>query len=297
MSTTQRTEDRFGRRVTNLRVSLTQSCDQDCLYCHEEGQWSRFSSGEMSTEDVVELVEVAKDRGVEKVKLTGGEPLLRPDLEEIVERVSPGLRDVSMTTNGTLLADRAEDLAEAGLDRVNVSLDSLDPDVYRLVTGGEVEDAVAGIEAAVEADLYPVKVNVVALRGVNDGDGFEGMVEFAKERDVIVQLIELLDTGEDYFEQYHHDLEDVEASLRERAERVERREMHNRAKYFFDGAEVEVVRPVENADFCSNCTRLRVTSDGKFKPCLMREDNLVDVDEDVEAAFLEAVSRRSPYHC
>lgn len=297
MSTTQRAEDSYGRQVTNLRVSLTQSCDQDCLYCHEEGQWSRFSRGEMSTEDVVELVEVAKDRGVEKVKLTGGEPLLRPDLEEIVERISPGLRDVSMTTNGTLLADRAGDLAAAGLDRVNVSLDSLDPDVYRLVTGGEVEEAVAGIEAAVEADLYPVKVNVVALRGVNDGDDFQEMVEFAKERDVIVQLIELLDTGEDYFEQYHHDLEDIEASLDERADRVERREMHNRAKYFFDGAEVEVVRPVENADFCRNCTRLRVTSDGKFKPCLMREDNLVDVDEDVEAAFLEAVSRRSPYHC
>lgn len=297
MSITQRVRDQFGRPVTNLRVSLTQSCDQNCIYCHREGQWSRFSGDEMSADDVVELVEVAKARGVEKVKLTGGEPLLRTDLEEIVERISPGLRDISMTTNGTFLAERAESLAAAGLDRVNVSLDSLDPDVYRLVTGGEVEDVVAGIDAAVEADLYPVKVNVVALRGVNDGDDFEGMVEFARERDVIVQLIELLDTGEDYFEKYHHDLRGVEAALAERAVRVERREMHNRAKYFFEGAEVEVVRPVENADFCNNCTRLRVTSDGKFKPCLMREDNLVDVESDVEAAFMEAVNRRSPYHC
>ncbi|MBS1263768.1 MAG: 7,8-dihydro-6-hydroxymethylpterin dimethyltransferase [Methanonatronarchaeales archaeon] len=296
MSTTQRVKDRFGRPVTNLRVSLTQGCNQSCLYCHREGQWEP-ADGEISGEEVVDLIEVAKTRGVEKVKFTGGEPLVRQDLERIIEAVSPGLRDVSLTTNGTMLADRARGLRAAGLDRVNVSLDSLDEDVYSAVTGGSVDDAVAGIQAAVEAGLYPVKVNVVALRGVNDDGDFEDMIEFARATDVILQLIELLDTGEAYFERYHHDLSGVEAGLERRAEKVVRREMHNRAKYFVDGAEVEVVRPVHNPEFCRSCTRLRVTSDGRFKPCLMRDDNLVEVGEDVGASFVEAVKRREPYYC
>jgi len=281
--------------VTNIRISLTQTCDQNCLYCHQEGQWAGYENDELPTEKVIEIIEVAKSRGVEKVKFTGGEPLLRPDLEEIISKTSPRLKDVSITTNGTQLAEKAQPLYEAGLDRVNVSLDSLDPETYRSITGGAVDNVVEGIDAAVKSGLYPVKVNVVALRGVNDEDNFKSMIEFAKEKDVIVQFIELLDTGEPYFEKYHHDLIEVERSLAERAEDIRRRQMHNRAKYFFDGAEVEVVRPVENADFCRNCTRLRVTSDGKFKPCLMRSDNLVDTDGDVESAFLEAVKRRAPY--
>lgn len=295
MSTTP-VEDPFGRPVKNLRVSLTGRCNLNCVYCHGEGR--RSDPGpEVSGEEVVEVVEVALSRGVEKVKLTGGEPLLREDLEWIIGEISPGLRDISITTNGTLLEDRADPLAEAGLDRVNVSLDSLDPSTYREVTGGgDVEEVLGGIDAAVEADLNPVKVNVVALRGLND-DGFEEMIRFARNRGVILQLIELLDTGRPYFEKYHHDLLELEDELKRRADRVEKREMHKRAKYFVDGTEVEVVRPIDNTEFCRNCTRLRFTSDGKFKPCLMREDNLVDADGDVETAFNEAVLRREPFYC
>lgn len=286
--------DSYNRPVTNLRISLTPSCNLSCIYCHAEGECS--PGKEMSAEQIAEILQVAAKFGVRSVKFTGGEPLLRRDVAEIVRSVPAGMES-SMTTNGTLLADAAGDLAEAGLSRVNVSLDSLDHKTYKKITGSDLlADVITGIEAALDADLAPVKLNMVVLEGIND-DEIEDFIAFVRgNRRLVLQLIELMKVRDCAF---HSDLNGLEAGLATRSREVLTRRMHHRRKYCLDGAEVEVVRPLHNTEFCAFCNRLRVTSDGKFKPCLLRTDNHLDAcgkrGEELEAVFREAVSRREPF--
>ena len=291
--------DPFGREVKGLRIAVTSRCNLSCLYCHHEGEKAKPSSRpEISEDEIVTVVSAGEDMGITKVKITGGEPLLRADLESILERLPEGI-EVSLTTNGLLLAERARSLAEAGLDRVNVSLDSLRPEVYSRITGGTEEDhrrVLEGIAAAVEAGLVPVKVNMVVLK--ENEDEVWDMVVFARDRGVILQLIEQLDLSG---RGLRGDLSRIEKELEDRADRIVTRDLHRRRKYFIDGAEVEVVRPIDNTEFCANCTRLRVTSDGKLKPCLLRNDNLVDLGsadlEETKRLIEKATFLRSPYFC
>ena len=291
--------DPFGRKVTGLRIAITSRCNMNCLYCHHEGEEANpKGSREITADEIARVICAGADLGVKRIKFTGGEPLLRPDLESILERLPEGL-ELSLTTNGTLLAERARSLAEAGLARVNVSLDSLRPRVYSRITGGTEEDlrrVLEGIDAAIEAGLVPVKVNMVVLKE-NEGEVWD-MVEFARGRGVILQLIELLDL------EGHGlggDLSKIERELESRADEIVTRDMHRRRKYFVDGAEVEVVRPIDNTEFCANCNRLRVTSDGRLKPCLLRNDNLVDLGsadlEETKRLIEKATLLRSPYFC
>ncbi len=298
-------KDRFGRPVRSLRVSVTGECNLRCFYCHREGR--EGGGRRMSAEEIGRVVEVASSLGMGKVKLTGGEPLMRPDLEEVVREVSAHAEEVSMVTNGVGLAERAEGLAGAGLRRVNVSLDTLDPQKYARLTGvGALDKALRGIEAAVDAGLTPVKLNMLLLRGVNEEE-VEGMMGFARERGLKLQLLELIRLPGDpprIYESFHLDPSEVERRLRERGREVRvRKELHARRVYEVDGVEVEVVRPMHNSEFCLHCTRLRLTHDGYLKPCLMRNDGLVDVlsplrggrEEGVRRAFELAVERREPY--
>ena len=286
--------DSFGRKVTGLRIALTPRCNLNCIYCHHEGEVKpeREIPGEM----VVSVARAAADLGVRSLKFTGGEPLLRSDLADLISRMPRGL-DVSLTTNGVLLAGHALRLAEAGLDRVNVSLDSLRPKTYSAITGcreGDLEKVLEGIDAANAAGLVPIKLNVVVLK-MNEAE-VPKLIEFAREKGLILQLIELLDlrglgiSG---------DIEAVERDLQAKADSVRTREMHRRKKYFLDGAEVEVVRPMDNTEFCANCTRLRVTSDGKIKPCLLRNDNLIEIETcdcmRIKELLQAANERREPY--
>jgi cyclic pyranopterin phosphate synthase len=261
----------------------------------------------MRPNEIGDIVNMAKEFGVRKVKITGGEPILRKDLADIVASIADQkIENISLVTNGTLFADVAKGLAEAGLDRVNLSLDTLERDIYTKITGKDLMmDALAGIDAAVDAGFDPVKLNMVLLSSVNDGE-VDKMIEYASQRDVVLQLIELLQTqdNKNIFLQYHCDLGDIEQKLSERALRVQtRRFMHNRKKFILPRGEVEVVRPMDNTEFCMHCTRLRLTPDGYLKPCLLRNDNLVDVLsplrrgalDEVRAAFKEAILRREPY--
>ncbi|HPD52175.1 MAG TPA: GTP 3',8-cyclase MoaA, partial [Methanoculleus sp.] len=234
--------------------------------------------------------------GIRSVKFTGGEPMLRRDLVDIIRSVPPGVES-SMTTNGTLLAPKAAELKEAGLARVNVSLDTLRPERYSRITGKDcLEDALEGIDAALQAGLTPVKINMVLLDGINEDEIDDFMAFVRGKRDLVLQVIELMEFNECRF---HGDVDSVEQELNERATRVVTRRMHHRKKYCLDGAEVEVVRPLHNTEFCAFCNRLRVTSDGNLKPCLLRTDNLVNIrgkhGKELEDAFREAVSRRRPY--
>ncbi len=299
--------DDYGRPVLNLRISVTQRCNMRCPYCHREGE--NHPSTVMSGEEIVHIAKIALSLGVSRVKLTGGEPLLRKDILEIVGGIAGlrALRDLSMTTNGTFLEVMAKDLKMNGLNRVNVSLPTLKPETYRNLMGGNVRDAIKGVKAAVEAELYPVKLNMLMLKGVNEGE-VRKMIQFAERTMTILQLIELepLNISESYYGRYHLDLNGIEEELKGRALEVRtRQDMQNRRVYFLPRVKVEVIRPIENTEFCARCTRLRVTSDGKLKPCLMRNDNLVDIlspmrkganDEELTRLFLEAVKRREPYY-
>jgi len=298
--------DPFGRPTTNLRISVTQRCNLRCIYCHREGETSPET--EMTVDEIVEIVKLGVELGIKSVKLTGGEPLVREDILKIVKSISriPGVQDLSMTTNGNLLPVYAEDLAEAGLNRVNVSLPTLNEQKYRAITGGDLKPVIAGIKAAVTAGLNPVKLNMVYMKGINTDEVYS-MIDFAAKTNTILQVIELepVNLDRDFYEKHHAPLDALIKYLSERAKEVKvRRNMQNRKVYVLPEAKVEVVPPIENTEFCMHCTRIRLTSDGKLKPCLMRQDNLVDIltpmrngaDRAVlKNLFIEAIKRRRPY--
>jgi cyclic pyranopterin phosphate synthase len=299
--------DRCGRPVLNLRISVTQKCDKHCPYCHREGETN--PSTVMTVEEIVRIVKIAISLGISRVKLTGGEPLLRKEILQIVQKIIEleGLIDLSMTTNGTNLKTFAKELKTAGLNRVNISLPTLDPEVYNNLMGGDLKDALDGVRAAVEAGFHPVKLNMLVLKNVNDGE-VENMIRYAEHSGAILQLIELepINLSKAYYLRYHLGLDEIEQSLeKEAVETRIRKYMQNRRVYTLPNGKVEVIRPIENTEFCASCTRIRVTSDGKVKPCLMRKDNLVDLltplrnganEEKLTELFLEAVKRREPYY-
>jgi cyclic pyranopterin phosphate synthase len=264
----------------------------------------------MSVLEIVRIAKVAVDLGIARIKLTGGEPLMRKDLPEIVSGVAAikGLRDLSLTTNGLLLGGgMAKKLYECGLKRVNISLPSLNPETYHNLTGGILEAALEGVKAAIEAGFSPVKLNTVVLKDVNVG-GVPDLIDYAGKNNIVLQLIELdpVNVGYSYYKEHHRSLDEQEATLKEKAVSIEKRPfMHNRLIYHLPDATVEVVKPIENTDFCMHCTRLRVTSDGKLKPCLMRNDNLTDIltpirqgasDEELKQLFVRANLLREPYN-
>jgi cyclic pyranopterin phosphate synthase len=251
----------------------------------------------MDLEEIAEILRVAHKFGIRHVKFTGGEPLLRKDIPAIIASVPDGMES-SLTTNGTLLARLAADLKDAGLTRVNVSLDSLNPETYKRITGSDRLSAVLdGIAAALDAGLTPVKLNMVVLAGINDAEVEDFFAFVRGKRNLILQLIELM-----HFSgcTEHGDIAGLERDLAARSKTILTRRMHHRKKYCLDGAEVEVVRPRHNTEFCAFCNRLRVTSDGKLKPCLLRADNHIDIrgkqGAELESLFLKAVSLREPFY-
>jgi cyclic pyranopterin phosphate synthase len=287
-------KDSFNRPVSNLRVSLTPKCNLSCIYCHREGE--NIPAGPLSAAEIAEVLRVAAGFGIRSIKFTGGEPMLRPDLLEIIRSVPAGMES-SMTTNGTLLAGIATDLKRAGLRRVNVSIDSLSPATYKKITGTDrLSDVLEGIDAAVAAGLTPVKLNMVVLKGINDQEIDDFLMYVRGNRDLVLQLIELMNFNDC---DHHGDLNGLETSLALRSKQIVTRRMHHRKKYCLDGAEVEVVRPLHNTEFCAYCNRLRLTSDGKLKPCLLRTDNHIDIrgksGKELEDLFVEAVRRREPF--
>lgn len=302
-------KDKYDRPILSLRITLTNRCNVNCIYCHHDGM--RSSKNEMTPDEIYKICQIAKKIGVRKIRLSGGEPLIRKDIVEIVSKInSIGFNDISITTNGILLEKYAKDLKEAGLDRVNVSLDTLNPETYEFITKKDyLEAAKKGILKSVEVGLYPVKINMVIMRDINEHE-IKDMFNFCKDNNMVLQLIELIESencDDDKFSaEYHYKLDMVEERLSDIADEVREREfMQGRRKYYINGGEIEVVKPVDNSKFCANCTRLRVTPDGKIKPCLLRNDNLVDIitdirnnesDEKLEEIFLKGIDKREPFN-
>lgn len=302
--------DPYGREVRSLRLSVTQRCDLECSHCHREGQ--SYAVNEMSAEDIRRLVKIATTVGVRKVKVTGGEPLLRRDIVDIVAGISPLVNEVSLTTNGTWLTRLAQPLRGAGLRRVNVSLHTLDPGTYARLCGVDFSSrAVEGVKAAVGAGLDPVKVNMVVLKGQNEGE-IHSMIDFCGEVGAVLQLIEYMSDKESengcHFHEKYYPLKSVEDALARESLETTMNELHRRRRYRIRSnglnVQVEVVRPMHNTEFCANCTRIRMSSDGKLKPCLLDRTGEVDVltplrggasDDELRELYLRAVGNRKPY--
>ncbi len=295
--------DAWGRAVTDLRVSVTKRCNFACVYCHDEGLGPVARPGaphgeELTVEEIDRLVAVAREFGVRSVKFTGGEPLVRGDLEAIVARTVRQVPDVSLTTNGSLLAGRAESLRDAGLKRVNVSVDSTDPEQFQALRHGALRPVLAGVRAAVHVGLTPVKLNMVVFGPTVAA--IPRMVEYVSGTDGLkLQLIQFMPELVQH-DRWATDLADVRRWLEEHASQVLVREMHHRRIYRFGRTEVELVDPVRNPEFCANCHRIRVTHRGELKGCLNRNDDLVPTrgldDTALREAFHRVITRRVPYY-
>ena len=298
-------KDPYGREMTNLRISVTQRCNLKCAYCHREGESE--PGAEMTPDEIGRIVSIASALGMHRLKITGGEPLVREDIADIVGRAARSASEVSMTTNGVLLSDYSRQLKAAGLKRVNVSVDTLRHQTYESIAGLDVlDDVMEGIRSSILAGLSPVKLNMVVMRDVNLSE-VEEMIRFSSEVGAILQLIELETSRENenngFYARHHYPLDDLEDTLAARAVKIVPRSMHRRMKYFLP-QEVEVVRPMHNTVFCANCHRLRVTSNGLLKPCLMTSHGMVDVlspirkgapEAEIAGLFEKAVLSREPY--
>jgi len=295
------TRDAYGRPITYLRISLTDRCNLRCVYCMP-AHGMKFAPREelLTDEELLRIVRAAAQVGFSRLRLTGGEPTVRPNLVELVRAMSqiPGVEDISMTTNGLLLERLAHDLAAAGLKRINVSLDTLDPQRYRIITrGGRIEKVWAGIAAAEDAGLSPIKLNAVVVRGFND-DEVPALAGLTLERPWQVRFIEVMplegvaevhDTGlvtsaetRARIEAVYGPLEQLDAPLSDPA-RV----------YRIPGAKgtIGFISPVSEP-FCAFCNRIRLTADGKLRLCLLRADE-VDIRELVRSgASDEALMER-----
>ena len=304
--------DRFGRPVRGARIGLNNSsyCNYRCIFCHREGV---FSDGKelMTPEEIGRVVRILYRFGVRYIKLTGGEPLLRSDILDILDEIkSVGIKEITMTTNGTRLAELAYDLKRYGLDRVNISLHSMRRWRYFLITGVDRLNYVfEAIEAAVDAGLRPVKLNMVILKDIND-DELDDLIEYSYRlggsSTNVIQLIELLNISKDFYKAYHVDLGRIEERMKDMCVEVRYRKLHNRPVYILpNNVWVEIVKPMHNHLFCQGNDRIRITHDGKFKPCLLRSDNHVDFltamrdgadDEELAKLYLKAVLLREPFY-
>ena len=263
--------DRFGRGIDYLRISITDRCNLRCRYCMPaEGVKKREHRDILSLEEITEIAQEAVALGVRKIRVTGGEPLVRQGVCSLCQKLSAidGLEDLALTTNGLLLPVLAQELKTAGVGRVNISLDTLDPVKYRYITrGGTLENALAGIRAAWDAELRPVKINTVLAGGFND-DEILALAELTRELPIEVRFIELMPmTGTDVF--------GPQAYLPccvvlERLPLLEREEDSGVARRFrLPGAAgtIGLISPL-SCGFCGSCNRLRLTADGFLKPCL-----------------------------
>lgn len=270
--------DSFGRKIDYLRISITDRCNERCLYCMPEGYkgWERMAD-HLSADEIIRVVRVAAGLGFRKFRLTGGEPLVRADILEIVRGMKevPGVEVIGLSTNGTKLASLAGPLAAAGVRSVNVSLDALDPHIYRQVTGGDVKAVVAGILAAIAAGFERVKLNCVLMRGVNEAEIWP-LVLFAAEHRLPLRLIELMPlTRSDVLsEKNFFPTGDAMRLLEQHDELVpqpDTRIGHGPAKYYSlrqTGALVGFIGALTNLHFCEACNKMRLTADGKIRPCL-----------------------------
>ncbi|MBZ5564668.1 MAG: GTP 3',8-cyclase MoaA [Acidobacteriia bacterium] len=307
-------KDKFGREIHDLRISVTDRCNFSCVYCKSADPRNYFPHDDLlSWEEFLRVARVMAGLGIRKVRVTGGEPLLRPGIIEFIAslRRIAGLEDLAITTNGYLLPEKARDLAAAGAPRVTVSLDSMDATKFARITRTprSFEKVMAGIDAALDAGLAPVKVNIVLVRGFNDDE----IVEFARlgrRRHIMVRFIEFMPLDAD-----HNWKRELVVTAKEIVDAInpvfplEEIPRHSPSETalryrFVDGAgEIGIIAPV-SIPFCGQCSRIRLTADGKIRTCLfsMREHDVRHLvrngatDKDIQQFMLGVVQQKEPGH-
>jgi GTP 3',8-cyclase len=249
--------DKFNRHITYLRISVTDRCNLRCSYCMpEEGVIPKNHSDILSYEKIIEAAQVAVSLGIKKIRVTGGEPLVRKGVLSLIEQLKkiPGLEELTLTTNGILLEKMAKPLKEAGIDRINISLDTLDPEKYKQLTRiGNINDALKGIDAAIEAGFKNTKINMVLIPGFNDNE-VDAMLRFCKEKGLILQRIN------------HYSLRNIKSIDR---------------SYIAE-------RPMK----CQLCNRIRMTADGNLKPCLFSNLEIPLDFNNLQESFINAVQSK-----
>ena len=303
--------DPFGRRIEYVRLSVTDKCNLRCFYCMPKN-FKDFEQPEnwLSYGEIERVIKAFTELGVARVRLTGGEPLVRKNLSDLAQRLTslPGLDDLSLSTNAVLLDKQANDLQKAGISRINVSLDTLNPEKFKKITGGELQPVLDGLIAAKEAGLAPIKVNVVAMKNIND-DEFEDMVEFCLQHDFTLRFIETMPMGatSENATDHYLDLQIVKQRLEKRfdlipgvmpgggpARYVQLRNTNLRIGF---------ITPISQ-HFCESCNRVRLSVDGTLYLCLGQDDK-VELrpllragisDEGLKACLVEAISLKPEKH-
>ncbi len=268
-----RLEDSHGRKINYLRISVTDRCNQRCKYCMPESGIGKLNHMEiLRNEEIISFVKVAAEQGIDKIRITGGEPLVKKGILDLISGIKKidGIKEIGLTTNGQLLKEFAFDLKSAGINRINVSLDSLNPEKYRYMTrGGVLAKVLNGITKATEAGLTPIKVNTVLIGGFNDNE-INDFMTFAKKNNIIWRLIELMPIGEvsnwsnmNYIDgatllNNHPELTNITKSSLEKDKTFYNKNLD---------ISIKLINSL-TGKFCESCNRIRLTSDGKLKPCL-----------------------------
>ncbi len=306
--------DPLGRKVDYLRISITDRCNERCVYCLPEAfsDW-KDRSEILSYEEILRVVRVATELGFRKFRITGGEPLVRRGVVDLIRKMSsiPGVQSLSMTTNGTRLAPLAKELRDAGLQSLNISLDALNPEIYRSITHGELEPVLEGIRAALQAGFERVKLNMVLIRSVNESEIWP-LIHFASEHRVTLRFIELMPVSltEMLSEENFLPVGEVMKQIATRDTLVPLEEVflgHGPARYFRlknMGATLGFIGAITNLHFCDACNKIRLTADGKLRPCLGNHGEMdlksalreVGTPEAVTAVFRRALAEKPPEH-
>jgi cyclic pyranopterin phosphate synthase len=316
-------EDRYGHRISYLRVSITDRCNERCRYCMpEEAQEWLTRDDVLSYEEILRVIRVGATKGISKVRITGGEPLTRRNVLWFFEQLGQidGIEDIGISTNGTLLARQsdegptiAENLKQAGVRTVNVSLDSLDREAYERTTGRDYLDrAIDGIDAARAAGFDAIKMNSVLMRGQNEHELWD-LIEFARERNLLLRFIELMpvSTNEVLSEENFLPIGEAKKLIEFKfgaLEPLPEFKTNGPASYYCipeTGQKIGFIGAMTNLHFCDSCNKLRLTCEGKLRPCLgshlefdMREvlRNPAMTDDDVAKFFLDVVDRKPEQH-
>lgn len=301
-------KDLFGREITYLRISVTDRCNFRCSYCMPpEGICKLKHEDILRNEEIVEIVKEMALYGIRKIRLTGGEPLIRKGIVDLVREIKQieGISEITMTTNGYFLEEMLDDLIDAGLDRVNISIDSLKPEKFETITrGGKLDVVLNAIDAAYNSKLRKVKLNIVLIGGFND-DEIEDFVDITKSRDIDVRFIELMPIGvaADWSKEKFVSNDLVLEKVSE-LKPIDYFDKSSPARYYQkegNSGLVGLINPI-SCNFCSNCNRIRLTSDGKIKPCLHSDEEIDLLDairnhpEDVGEVIKQGVINKPKEH-
>jgi cyclic pyranopterin phosphate synthase len=281
--------DKYGRRYRYLRVSVTDRCNFRCKYCIPTHNFQFIEHSKiLRYEDLIFALNIFSKNGIKKIRLTGGEPLVRKGLIDFIRNIKKEteIEEITLTTNGSLLARFAEDLKSAGINRINVSIDSLKPERYQLITGGfNLDDIIRGIKSAQNAGLFPIKVNTVLIRGFND-DEIIDFCNFAEENNITVRFIEFMPIGNSKEWNKNSIITGKEVldiiSEHFSLTKIDKHKFEGPALNYklSNGANIGIITPISN-HFCGECDKLRLTPEGKLRPCLL-SDKEVDLAEAIK---------------